>query len=253
LNQLTARGFTLALRPYSESDKIAQLYTLQWGLVRALVKGARKPKSKLAPALELFSETDLMLTKKPSGDLYLLTQAKVVQGHPTLKKDLDSITRLQVLADLLIQALPGTEAHPEVYHLVAETLEALEAHPGSGETLVASFGLKFLECLGHPLELSTCAACGSALPKKAVFLVPHRGGALCADCGPTGPVRLSVNPAGLETLKKIRALSMGKVHVVKSTPAQARALFLCVMEYLERTLERELRTVPYYLTLKPLV
>jgi DNA repair protein RecO (recombination protein O) len=69
LNQLTARGFTLALRPYSESDKIAQLYTLQWGLVRALVKGARKPKSKLAPALELFSETDLMLTKKPSGDL----------------------------------------------------------------------------------------------------------------------------------------------------------------------------------------
>ena len=242
----------MALRPFSESDKIVQLYTLQWGLIRALVKGARKPKSKLAPALELFSESDLMLTKKPSGDLYLLTQVKVVQGHPALKKDLDSITRLQVLADLLIQALPGTESHPEVYHLVRETLEALETHPGSGEMLLTAFGLKFLESLGHPLELSACAVCGGELPKRAIFLVPHKGGALCADCGPNGPARLSVSPAGVEVLKKIRALSMGKVPVVKLTGPQARALFLTVMEYLERTLERELKTVPYYLTLSPL-
>jgi DNA repair protein RecO (recombination protein O) len=252
LNTLSARGFTLSLRPFSESDKIVQLYTLQWGLIRALVKGARKPKSKLAPALELFSESDLMLTKKPSGDLYLLTQVKVIEGHPALKKDLDSITQLQVLADLLIQALPGTEPHPEVYHLVRETLEALESDPKDGEMMLTSFALKFLESLGHPLELSACAACGTELPKKPVFLVPHKGGALCEDCGPKGPTRLSVWPAGLEVLKKIRALSMGKVHVVKLSPVQSRALFLAVMEYLERTLERELKTVPYYLTLKPL-
>jgi DNA repair protein RecO (recombination protein O) len=252
LNTLSARGFTLALRPFSESDKIVQLYTLQWGLIRALVKGARKPKSKLAPALELFSESDLMLTKKASGDLYLLTQVKVVQGHPALKKDLSSITQLQVLADLLIQALPGTEPHPEVYHLVEETLTALEDHPKDGEILLASFALKFLECLGHPLELSACAACGCELPKKPIFLVPHRGGALCPDCGPKGPSRLFIGPGGLEVLKKIRALSMAKAQMVKVTPAQGRALFLTVMEYLERTLERELKTIPYYLTLKPI-
>lgn len=252
MNNLSARGFTLALRAFSESDKMVQLYTLQWGLIRAIVKGARKPKSKLGPALELFTESDLMLTKKASGDLYLLTQVKVVQGHPSLKKDLGSITQLQVMADLLIQALPGTEPHPEVYHLVDETLAGLEAHPESGEVLLAAFALKFLECLGHPLELSVCAACGGELPKRPVFLVPHRGGALCPDCGPTGPSRLSVGPGGVEVLKKIRALSMGKVHVVKVTKPQGRALFLTVMEYLERTLERELKTIPYFLTLKPL-
>jgi hypothetical protein len=56
----------------------------------------------------------------------------------------------------------------------------------------------------------------------------------------------------LEVLKKIRALSMAKAQMVKVTPAQGRALFLTVMEYLERTLERELKTIPYYLTLKPI-
>ncbi|HVZ81705.1 MAG TPA: DNA repair protein RecO [bacterium] len=252
MNGISARGFTLALRPFSESDKIVQLYTLQWGLLRALVKGARKPKSKLAPALELFSESDLMLTKKPSGDLYLLTQVKVARGHGDLRKDLGSITRLQVLADLLIQALPGTEPHPEVYHLLRGTLEALEAHPEAGETLLIAFALKFLECLGHPLELSACAHCGSELPKRPVFLVPHRGGALCADCGPAGTSRLSVSPAGLGILTKIRTLSMDKVDRVKVPPIQARALFLAVMDYAERTLERELKTIPYYLTLEPL-
>lgn len=251
MNQLTARGFVLAARPYGEADKIAQLYTYQWGLVRAIVKGVRKPKSKLASALELFTESSFSLHKKSSADLYILSQAKVMNSHGELKKDLATITALQVLADVLIQAIPDTEPHPEIYLLVEETLAALANLSEGPELYLTAFGVKFLGMSGYPMELSLCAECQSPLDKKKVYLIPHRGGALCESCCPSGPGRLLVPPSSLEILKKLKSLSMAKVHILKLRPAQVRELFLTLLEYLERTVEKKLKIVEYYLKIIP--
>jgi hypothetical protein len=60
-----------------------------------------------------------------------------------------------------------------------------------------------------------------------------------------------VSPAGLEILKKCRTLPFSKIQILKTTPAQGRVLFVTVLECVERTIERELKTLPYYLTLRP--
>ncbi len=247
MNFQPARGFVLAASPYAEADKIVQLYTLQWGRVRALVKGARKPKSRLSPALDLFNESGFSLHKGRSGDLYVLSQAKVLDTHPELKKDLPAITALQVLADILIQAIHDAEPHPDIYGLVRRTLAALEAKAGDPELILAAFTVKFLDLSGYPLELDACAECGTSLEKKKIHLIPHRGGALCGDCCASGPERLKVSPAGLEVLKKMRTLPMEKIHILKLKPPFLREIFLTMLEYLERTIEKRLKTVEYYL------
>lgn len=251
MRSFTAQGFVLSSRNHAEADRLLKLYTLEGGLLQALAKGARKPNSKLAPALELFTEASFSLHKKASGDLHLILQAKVLEGHPGLKKDLASITALQVMADILLQSLPGTEPHPEAYQLVRDCLEALERQPGEGEKLLTAFALRWLGLAGHPFELSECAECGTSLQRQKAFLIPHRGGALCTDCCPGGPSRSAVTPAGLEILKKLRSLPLDKVHILKMKPSLQRGLFLLVMDYLERTLERELKTVEYYLKVTP--
>lgn len=86
MNFQSARGFVLSSFPYAEADKIAQLYTLQLGKIRAIVKGARKPKSKLSSALDLFNESGFSLNKSRSGELYLLSQAKVLNTYSDLKR-----------------------------------------------------------------------------------------------------------------------------------------------------------------------
>jgi DNA repair protein RecO (recombination protein O) len=251
LNLIPVRGFVLNSFSYAEADKIVQLYTLQLGRVKAIAKGARKPKSKLSSAIDLFTESGFSLHKKPSADLYLLSQAKVIKGYSELKKDLRTITALQVLADLLIQSLHDTEPHPEIYSLLKETLSALGERSGNGELVLVAFALKFLDLLGHPIELETCAECGTSLGRKKAFLIPHRGGALCESCCPSGPARLKVAPAGLEVLKKLRSLPMERVHVLKLKAAFAREIFLTALEYSERTIERKLKTVDYYLKVLP--
>jgi DNA repair protein RecO (recombination protein O) len=251
LNFIPARGFVLESRSFAEADKIVQLYTLSLGRVKAIVKGVRKPKSKLASAIDLFTESGFSLHKKPSADLYVLSQAKVLNGHSELKKDFKTITALQVLADLMIQSLHDTEPHPEVYSLLGETLAALKEKGDGPESILTAFVLKFLDLLGYPLELSVCVECETPLKKKKATLIPHRGGALCEDCCPSGPARLRVKPVDLEILKKLRFLPMEKVHVLKMKPLFSRNLLLTVLEYLERTIEKKLRAVEYYLKVLP--
>ena len=251
MNFIQVRGFVLNSFSYSESDKIVQLYTLQLGRVKAIAKGVRKPKSKLSSAIELFTESGFALHKKPSADLYLLSQAKILNGYSGLKKDFKTISALQVLADLLIQSLHDTEPHPEIYSLLRETLSALGEKPGNGELFLPAFALKFLDLLGHPIELEACAECGSSLQRKKAFLIPHRGGALCESCCPSGPSRLRVTPAGLEVLKKLRSLPMEKIHILKLRSGFVREIFLTALEYAERTIERKLKTVDYYLKVLP--
>lgn len=253
MNFQSTRGFVLASFPYAEADKIVQLYTLQLGRVRAIVKGARKPKSKLASALDLFNESGFSLNKGRSGDLYVLSQAKVLNTHADLKKDLPRITALQVLADILIQTIHDAEPHLEIYALIQGILAALGRHPQQPELFLTAFTVKLIDLSGYPLELAFCAECGTSLQRKKAHLVPHRGGALCEDCCPAGPARLKVSPASLEILKKMRELPMEKIHILKLKPGFLRELFRTLLEYLERTIEKQLKTVEYYVKLVPVV
>jgi len=242
----------LGATAYAEADKIVQLYTLQLGRVRAVVKGIRKPKSKLASSIDLFTESTFSLHKKASGSLYVLGQAKILNSHADLKKDFVAITTLQVLAEMVSQATPEGEPHSEIYALLKETLDALKKEPKSNESLLMAFGLKLMEFLGYPLELETCGECGETLEGKKVYLIPHRGGALCESCQGSGSARFQVSPMGLEVLKKLRRTAADRVHVLKLKPHFSRQLLFTVTGYLERTFEKSFKTPEYYSKVLPL-
>lgn len=151
----------------------------------------------------------------------------------------------------MIQTIHDTEPHLEVYELIKDTLGALGRHPGQAELFLTAFTVKLIDLSGYPLELDACVECGSSLQRKKSHLVPHRGGALCEDCCPSAPARLKVSPAGLEVLKKLRELPIEKIHVLKLKPVFSREVLLTILEYLERTIEKQLKTVEYYVKLVP--
>ena len=242
----------LGATAYAEADKIVQLYTHQLGRVRAIVKGIRKPKSKLASSIDLFTESTFSLYKKASGSLYVLGQAKILNGYADLKKEFLTITTLQVLAEMISQSTPEGEMHTEIYILLKETLHALEKEPKSNELILIAFALKLMEFLGYPLELEVCGECGETLEGKKVFLIPHRGGSLCEHCQGSGANRFQITPMGLEILKKLRRTSVDRVFVLKLKPDVSRQMLFTVMGYMERTFEKSFRTLEYYAKVLPL-
>ena len=75
----TEKALALVLRTtdWSESSRIATLWTRELGKVRALAKGGRRLRSAFDSALDLLTVCSIVLIRKSSGSLDLLTEAQV--------------------------------------------------------------------------------------------------------------------------------------------------------------------------------
>ena len=59
MNRISTRSIILTRINYAEADRIITFLTPSNGKVRAIAKGVRKAKSKLAGGIELFSISDI--------------------------------------------------------------------------------------------------------------------------------------------------------------------------------------------------
>ncbi|MCS7001958.1 MAG: DNA repair protein RecO, partial [Dehalococcoidia bacterium] len=69
-----------------EADKILTLLTPTYGLVRAVAKGVRRPKAKLAGHLDLLCRSDLLIAKGLNLDV--VTGAALIDGYAPLRDHL---------------------------------------------------------------------------------------------------------------------------------------------------------------------
>src|SRR5438309_9407366 len=86
---------------WSETSRIATLWTREHGKVRALAKGGRRLKSNFECALDLLTVCSIVFLRKSSGGLDLLTEAQVVERFPRLRGDLAALHAAYYVAELL--------------------------------------------------------------------------------------------------------------------------------------------------------
>ena len=88
-----ATGINLKGIPIGENDRLVTILTREYGLIRAIVPGARKPNSSLGGRSALFVVNNLLIVKGRSLDK--ITQAQTVI---TYKKSIGDLGKLAVLA-----------------------------------------------------------------------------------------------------------------------------------------------------------
>src|SRR5438552_8621346 len=86
---------------WSETSRIATMFTREFGKVRVLAKGGRRLKSAFESALDLLTVCRIVLLRKSSGSLDLLTEAQVVQRFPRLRTNLAALNAGYYMAELL--------------------------------------------------------------------------------------------------------------------------------------------------------
>src|SRR4051812_37983510 len=86
---------------WSETSRISTLWTRELGKVRCLAKGGRRLKSNFESALDLLSVCGIVLLRKTSGSLDLLTEAQVQERFPKLRGDLGALYAAYYVAELL--------------------------------------------------------------------------------------------------------------------------------------------------------
>ena len=119
-----ATGINLKGLPLGENDRIITILTPEYGLVRAVVPGARKHKSRLRGRSELFVVNELLIVKGRSLDK--ITQAETLESYPGLSKDLGKLAASQYMAELALYLGLSEQPQHELYELLNEHLRRLE-------------------------------------------------------------------------------------------------------------------------------
>jgi DNA repair protein RecO (recombination protein O) len=239
-----ALALVLRTADWSETSRIATLWTREFGKVRALAKGGRRLKSNFENALDLLTVCSIVFLRKSSGSLDLLTEAQVVERFAPLRTDLPSLYAAYYVAELLADWTEEYDPHPALFDEAREALRDL-GRPGSAAgPRLARFDLVLLRELGYSPVLEACAGCGSALePGRPLAFSPAAGGVLCPACREQHRDRRPLSPAAWQALRELGG--SGEAWRREWAPAVRRELRQVLGQYVTYLLGRQPRLLPY--------
>lgn len=146
---LKTEGIVLRRTNYGEADRILNIIA-PVGKVAAIVKGVRKPKSKLAGGVEMFCLSELVI-HRGKGELGIITSARMKKQYGEIVKDLE---RMEVAAEMLKKIDRATEGmgQGEFFEVLRQSLAGL--NNGTDLKLVVSwFRLNFKRASGEEMNL----------------------------------------------------------------------------------------------------
>ena len=208
----TENALALVVRgmDWSETSRITTLFTKEFGKVRALAKGGRRLKSNFDVAFDLLTVCQVVLIRKASGGLDLLTEARMEERFPILREKLSALYAGYYIAELLADGCQDYDPHPILFDSALGTLRGLGKMSSDPQALVTGFELVWLRELGYRPRLDACAGCGAPLPSKDVGRVlysPASGGVICPNCGQSVPDCRQISQNAFAALRELGAVT----------------------------------------------
>jgi DNA repair protein RecO (recombination protein O) len=220
-----------------EADRLVTLYTRDRGKIATVAKGARKPKSRFAGRLELFTHLRALLAVGRTLDV--VSQIEVVEPHAGIRADLQRMGHAAFIAEITDRATADREAAPELFAALRSALRM--ASVGDAELAAMWYAAQVLVLTGHGPIVDRCVICGRGVSRGAVFSLAL-GGALCqadrgrdAQASPASAVAL----AAMGFLRETQAAALSKLALERRHRDEVAGL---LQRYLEYRLETRLKS-----------
>lgn len=186
----------LSSRPFSEADRVVDLFTHSGGRVSALAKGVRRTRSKFGARLEPFMHVDVQC--HIGKTFHYVTQAELIGGYGSmLAASPEAYTAAHTVSEAVRGLVPEQgEPAPELFALALGAISAIARGRVLPDDAADSFLLRALAGAGYALALDGCALCGSE-GTHAKISVPA-GGLVCSECHE--PSATSITTEAVHTL-----------------------------------------------------
>ena len=239
----------LRRRDMGETDRILTLYTPHQGKLNAIAKGVRRPSSRKAGHLELFTHSQLLVAR--GRNLDIITQAEVIHAFRELRENLDRVTYAHYVVELLDRFASEGQENPPAFRLLVEALGRL-CEAQDLPLTVRHYELRLLGLEGYQPQFFRCLECGELVQPVTNYFDPEKGGLLCPRCGEgllgRRGVPSRVRPVTVNTLKVLRYLQThdyaesSRLRLKTHTHRDVEALMLHYITYI---LERSLKSVDF--------
>ena len=186
---VNVKAIVLKKTKLGESDLILHLLSSDGAQLRAVAKGARKPKSSFASRLELFSISNLLLA--PGKTFYIVKEARLLQANEAIRRDYDLTLAASPMMQIVDKEICEVVENPFYFNLSVKALSIIAENEANTAPLICiAFFLKVFAVAGVRPCFDSCVHCSATFFVKVAkdarnfsfHMSVQDGGLVCEDC-----------------------------------------------------------------------
>jgi DNA repair protein RecO (recombination protein O) len=237
----THEAEAVVLRQYSlsESDRIIVLLTREFGKVRAVAKGSKKPRSRMGAALEPLTVLRVEFYMREGQNLGQLRQAEILHSYLGRMPTLERMLAYSYFAELIQEIVQENNPNYAIYRLLLASLDAGDKQ-GISVALVRYFEYWCLKLSGLIPNYDYCSNCAKCVKDEGFFAWLDEGQVRCAQCAGDRGLRICSETAA--ELRCIAQLSPEKFAARRLSDSTASELERLTQRLLELHLEKRLKS-----------
>ena len=233
----------IVLRHYalSEADRIILFFAPELGKIRAVARGARKPKSRLAGSLEPLNHVQVQLYSKEGSELAQIRQAEIIHSYLGRNPSVPYLCAFSYWVEIVQEFVEDNSSNPLLFRLLLSVLNTAERRVFN-QALVRYFEFWTLRLNGLLPKYDTCSKCGLCVKDVGFFAWLETGQACCASC--SGGRGLHVHAAAANSLHRIFKLSPEEYSLLPMGGEISGDLERLAQQLLQFHLEKQLKSYP---------
>ncbi len=242
----TREAEAIVLRQYSlfEADRIVVFLTREYGTLRAVAQGSKKPRSRLGGCLEPLNHVRLHYYAKEGSDLARVWQCEIVHSYLGKDPTLDRVYGFTYLAELSQEMVPENSPSAILFRLFLAVLEAGE-RSGVNIALLRYFEIWALKLSGLLPNYDYCPACGKCVKDVGFMAWLEAGEGRCRSCAGDRGIRVGADAS--RVLHEALELPPAQFAARFKSGIAAREVERLTQSLIERHLEKRLKS---YQTMK---
>lgn len=241
------RAIVIRTQNLGEADKIVTFYTPYLGKVRAVARGARKPRSRLGGRSELVNYGELVFFERPNKELHIINSFDTIETFSQLGDELTKSAYCFYIAELVGIVVSESGANPKTFQLLLNVLSAM-GDVDAPELLIHAFALRLLALVGYRPELDRCVVCNNSMDKRHsqnrtyVYFIASLGGVACRQCSrrERGTIKLSQGSRAM--MKSIQTANFANISRFRASEQNYREIRSVISAFIEYHFEKKIKS-----------
>ncbi len=227
--------------PYGESDQIVTLYTLDFGKIKGIAKGAKRSRKRFGARLEIASYVKTTFFEKETTDLVRLSHCDLIRSFDGLRQDIRRLAWASYFIELIREMTAERIQNKPLFRLLISFLHLVDRGILK-EEVQRVFEIRFLSPLGYRPQLEHCARCRKRVSGERSFFSPREGGVLCPGCAAPFSGLVPVSLGTIKTLLLAQTISFDKLGRISFSPQSLKESQLLLSLFLQHYLGKELNS-----------
>lgn len=194
--QIESMGILINIKPFSERDAIAHVFTRDNGVLVGLIRGANIAKKNKALIGQVGPVSWNARLDSQLGVFHFESEKNL--AAPLMMNN-DFLKIMNAVFALIYTLIPEREPYENLYVYTLDFLKNLSVATKPFD-LYLNWEICLLKDLGYALDLTKCGGCGKC--ENLIYLSPKTGHAVCANCGEPYKDKLYKLPLTLSVTKQ---------------------------------------------------